>query len=504
MKTMEEFDIVVVGSGVGLTIVSQALNRGWKVALIEDAKFGGTCLTRGCIPSKVLVYPADVIREAEHAQKVGIKLNITNIDWQKISQRMWSQIDESKDIAESLKHAPNLSIFQGVGEFVSEYTMHVKLNETGQYSPPFTSKRFVLASGGRSFIPPIQNLQETGYITTETFFGPKFPKKPWKSLIIVGGGIIAAEFAHIFSAMGTKVKIVEMLPRLVSTEEPEISEVLEQEFRKHMDVYTHSKAIAVGKEKGMKKVTIENIDTNEKTDLFGEEILIATGRISNADRLQVTKAGVKVNNRNWIETNPYLETNIENIWAIGDANGKYQFRHKANQEAEVLARNLFGNREKKPVDYSAVPWAIFTYPQIAHVGVTEQEAISQGEKIYTAVKTYSSIAKGFAMGLDENEGLFKLIVNDNYRILGAHAIGPSAATIIQQIVYLMNAGFTCPHDRDGDFDLNETDLKAKMACPEAGSFMPIYQSQVIHPSLNEVAGWAIGNLRPVNIEHHHH
>ncbi|MHA1620279.1 MAG: dihydrolipoyl dehydrogenase family protein [Promethearchaeota archaeon] len=499
---MEEFDLVVVGSGVGLTVASQALNHGWKVALVENSKFGGTCLTRGCIPSKVLVYPADVIREAEHANTVGISYTSPEVDWDSISRRMWSQIDESKQIEQSLSSASSLKVFKGIAEFTSTYEMQVKLNVTGKFSKKFTGKRFVLASGGRSFTPPIPGLAEVGSITTETFFGSKFPKKPWKSLVIIGGGVIAAEFAHIFSAMGTKVSIVEMLPRLVPTEEPEISQILENAFKKHLMVYTHSKAVAVTEKDGLKVLTIENLDTHTKHDITGEEILVAAGRQSNADWLKTEKAGIETNNRNWINTNEFLETNVPNIWAIGDANGKFQFRHKANHDAEILTRNLFGQGEKTPVDYSAVPWAIFTYPQIAHVGLTEQEALSKGYRIYTAIKTFSSVAKGFAMGLTEHDGLFKLVVNEDYRILGAHAIGPQAATLIQQMVYLMNAGFTC--SQESGFDVSQSDLKTAMSCPEAGSFMPIYKSMVIHPSLNEVAGWAIGNLRPVNIQHHNH
>lgn len=498
---MEEYDIVVVGSGVGLTIVSQAINVGWKVALIEDAKFGGTCLTRGCIPSKVLVYPADIIREAEHAEKIGIRFQPPEIEWETISKRMWSQIDESKEIENSLMHAPNLTVYKGVAEFTGPYEMKVKLAKNGKYTQPFKGKRFVLASGARSFIPPLPGLEKVDYITTETFFGPKFPKKPWKSLIIIGGGVIAAEFAHIFSALGTEVTVVEMLPRLVPTEEPEVAEVLLREMRRHLTVHLHTKALEVKEKGGVKVVTVENLDIHKKFDIVGEALLVATGRQSNADRLKVENAGIKTDNRGWLTTNEFLETNQPNIWAIGDANGKFQFRHKANHDSEVLARNLFGHGDKTPVDYSAVPWAIFTYPQIAHVGMTEQEAIANGYKIYTAVKTYSSIAKGFAMGLSPEEGLFKLVVNQDYRILGAHAVGPHAATIIQQVVYLMNAGFTCPHE--GELDMSLADLKMKNACPEAGSFMPIYRSMVIHPSLNEVAGWAIGNLRPVNIQNRH-
>ncbi|MHA1792154.1 MAG: dihydrolipoyl dehydrogenase [Promethearchaeota archaeon] len=498
---MKEYDLVVIGSGVGLTVVSQAINYGWNCALVEEGKMGGTCLTRGCIPSKVLIYPADLIREAEHAKNVGVHFKVEKIDWGLISKRVWQEIDESKDIEQGLKHAPNLDVYRGIGEFTGEYQMKVKLNDGGT-SETFKGKRFVIASGGRTFIPPIKNIEETGYITTRSFFGEKFPKQPWKSLIIIGGGVIAAEFAHLFSAMGTKVTIVEMLPRLVSTEEPEISAYLEHEFKKHMTVLLGKKAVEAKKSGKNKTLIVEDVQTGEKQEVSAEEILIAAGRRSNSDWLKPEKTGVKVDKRGWVITNEFLETNKKNIWCIGDANGKFQFRHTANYETEILIRNMFApdDSHKTPVDYSVTPWAIFTYPQIGHVGMTEKQAIESGHQIYVAKKYYYEVAKGFALGFsreDQNSGFVKLIVDKSRKILGAHVIGPHAAILIQQIVYIMNAGTECllPGPR-GDLK-----LVSSRTCPGAGSISPIYKSQVIHPSLNEVIGWSLGSLRPVNIKH---
>ena len=177
-----------------------------------------------------MVHPADLIRESQHARKIGINFNIEDIDWERITKRMWSQIDESKMIDEGLSSVPNLAVFKGVGEFIGEYEMKVLDTRNGNELGHFKGKRFLLASGARSFIPPIDGIEDMDYITNENFFGDMFPKKPWKSLIIIGGGVIAAEFAHIFSAMGTEVTIVEMLPRLIITEEPEISQFLENKF----------------------------------------------------------------------------------------------------------------------------------------------------------------------------------------------------------------------------------------------------------------------------------
>ena len=502
---MTKYDLVVIGSGVGLNILDAALKRGLKCALVESGKIGGTCLTRGCIPSKVLIYPADIIREAQHAKKVGVQFTVKKIDWNLIAERMWSQIRESSEMEEHLNHDPNLTFYKGIGEFTGEYQMQVQL---GDKIETFEGEKFVIASGARSLIPSIKGLEDVGYVTSESFFGEKFPKKPWKSLVIIGGGIIAAEFAHLFSAVGTNVTVIEMLPRLVYTEEPEISTILEQNFRQFMTVLVNKKAVACEKKKNLKIITIEDVNTAEKSEVRAEEILVATGRRSNADLLKVENTGVETDKRGWITTNAYLETSKEKVWCVGDANGLFQFRHKANYEAAICAHNIFAEEAEKMVaDYSAVPWAIFTYPEIGHVGLTEKEAIDQGFKIFVAINRYSSVARGFAMGYDESDidnGFVKLVIDQSRKILGAHIIGPHASILIQPFVYLMNSGYVCeiaiPEEK-------EPHLQFSKSCPESGSFMPIYRSQIIHPSLNEVTAWALASMRPVNIEiepHHHH
>jgi len=501
---MESYDFVVIGSGVGLNVLSQAINKGLKCALIEQDKIGGTCLTRGCIPSKVLVYPADIIREAQKAEDVGVKFTIERVNWDKIAERMWSQINESKEMEKGLSQVPNVDLYKGRGEFIDKYTMEI-FNKNNESIGKLKGDTFLLASGARPLIPPIEGLEDAGYITTKTFFGEKFPEKPWKSLIIIGGGIIAAEFAHIFSSLRTEVTIVEMLPRLVSTEEPEISKILEDNFREVMNVHVNKRAIKAKSKRSHKTVLLEDVNTGEKMEVKAEEIFVAAGRRSNADLLKVENTGIDTDDKGWIKTNQFLETNVENIWCIGDANGKYQFRHKGNYESELVAYNIFGNSEqKRKVDYSSVPWAVFTYPQIGHVGMTQKEAMESGHQILVAKNKYSSVAKGFAMGLSEEDpdnGLVKLVIDESYKILGANIIGPSAATLIQQFVYLMNSGYRCEIPETAPPDVIP---KEQRACPEAGSFMPIYNSMVIHPSLNEVAAWALGNLRPVNIKHEHH
>jgi mycothione reductase len=510
------FDLVVVGAGAGLLLVEAGLQRGLTVALVESDKIGGTCLTRGCIPSKVLVLPADAVRQAERARRIGVDLRLERIDWDLISRRAWKKIDMSRDMEARLAGTEGLTLFRGTGEFTGERRMQVRLND-GTLSGEFEGERFVLAPGARSVVPPIRGLEEAGFVTSESFFGERFPKRPWRSLVLVGGGIIAAEFAHIFSALGTEVTVLEMLPRLLATEEPEVGAFVEKQFRKRMDVRLGAKAVEVRASKNGKTVVYEGSGTGKLGEVEAEEIFVAVGRRSNADRLRLEKTGVETDPRGWIAVNEYLETSRPGIWALGDATGGFQFRHKANYDTDILVHNLFGEPvavapeapgpgdhagHKVPVDYSAVPWAVYTDPQVGHVGMTEKEAIDAGHEIYVAIHHFSDVAKGYAMGYepgDDDDGFVKLVIDKSYRILGAHVVGPHAAILVQPFTYLMNAGFTCPVPEAGSGP-RPLLPKAERACPEAGSVLPIYRSMVIHPSLNEVTAWALGNLRPVNIK----
>ena len=491
---MKQYDLAVIGSGVGLTVADAALQQGLTCAMIENAKFGGTCLTRGCIPSKILVHPADLIRDAARAGRVGLKFSLEQLDWQTISGRMWSQIDQSQGIEESLDGARGLDTYKGTGEFTGPHTMKVRLGD-GSYTEEFSARRFVVAAGGRPAIPPIKGLAEAGFLDTEKFFGEGFPKKPWESLVIIGGGAIGAEFAHIFSAFGTQVTVVEMLPRLVPTEEEAVSRMLEDNFKQSgIDVYTGHKALSVRAQSGKKILKVQNAQTGEEKDIPCEEILVAAGIRPNTDILSASLAGIAMDEKGWIKTNEFLETSQSHIWALGDINGKYQFRHKANYEADVLINNLFyPDHPEQKADYDAVPWAIFTHPQIAHVGLTQKQAAKQHSRLMVGVKHYSSVAKGFAMGFEEgdrDDGFVKLIAGEDMKILGVHIIGPDAAVLIQAFVYLMNTGYRCQKPAPQGYT---PDLQSTQTCP-GGTFDAIGRAMVIHPSLSEVAGWAIGSL----------
>lgn len=482
---MKAYDLIVVGSGAGLMVLEAALQQGLRCALIEKGKLGGTCLTKGCIPSKMLVYPADLLREAETADRIGIRLSPPEFDWEVIGRRMWEQINFHKQIQQNLEKIPNLTLYPGEGAFTGPHSLRIRYTD-GRPDAQVQGERILVAVGARSYVPAIKGLEETGYVTSETFFGDRFPEKPWGSLTILGTGAISLEFAHIFSAFGTKVTVIGRASRILRHEEEDISAFVARDLeKKGVRFLTDSKVAKVEREGGQKRLTVENRLDHSRTTLVSDEILVAMGVRSNADTLAAEKAGLTLDADNWIQTNAYLETSQPHIWALGDSNGKHQFRHVANYEAQVLMRNLFGEGEKQPAIYTAVPWAIFCHPQVAHVGMTEREVREKGIAYRTAKNYYAEVVGGRSMGYrpdDEDNGFVKMIVGEDNRILGAHIVGPNASALLQPIVNLMHQG---EQYRD---QLQQAGL------PQLATYAPMVEAMVIHPSLGELTAWVFEKL----------
>jgi dihydrolipoamide dehydrogenase len=436
------------------------------VAVVEHSLMGGTCLNNGCIPSKILLYPADVVRTLNDATSIGIKGSISKIDFGLMMKRMRSFVDEGRqEMEKGVAAADSLSWFKDTGEFIGEYKLRVG-KET------ITAPKIIIASGGRILILDIPGLQKIGYLDNISVLTLI---KPPKSLIIMGGGYIACEYGHFFSALGTKVTILGRNPRLLKMEGPEISEIVKRRFSKFVSIHTNFEAVKVGKEGHNKVVYARNRANNKAFKFKAEEIMLALGRRSNSDLLKPERTGVETDSRGWIKVNRYLETTKANIWALGDATGKHMFRHTANYEADIVWRNAF-TEHKHEVDYHAVPHAVFGYPQVGSVGITEKEAKDAGYDILVGRAKYTDVTKGYAM--DEKDSLVKVVVDGNSRkILGASIVGSEAAELVQQIVYLMN-----------------TDNQ---------DYMPLANSQIIHPALSEVVINAFANLAPPGHVHGH-
>ena len=453
---MKSYDVIVIGSGAGAIISDEAAAQGLKVALIDKGPLvGGTCLNWGCIPSKMLIYTADRIVEIEEAKKLGIEAEVKNIDFHSIMERMRQSRQENQvHIREGLKQSKNLDFYEGEGYFVGDYLLEVN-------GEKLKGERIFIASGSRPFIPPIKGSENVDYLTNESVLELK--ESP-DSLIIIGGGYIAVEFGHFFEAMGTEVTILEMADRLVLSEEPEISELLKSALSKRMGVYTNALAEEVKKSEHGVVVVTKDTNTGKRREFVAQRIMMAVGRRPNADILKVENTGVETDKKGFIKVNEYLETNRKDIFAIGDANGQQMFRHMANREAEIVTQNAFYGTKIK-VDYSAVPHAVYSYPQIASVGLTEAKAREDYDILIGRTK-YFDIAKGEAMM--EKQGFAKAIVEkDSSRILGFHIIGPYAPELIQEVVNAMTSG---------------------------GGMEELGQGIHIHPALSELVQYTLNSL----------
>jgi len=444
-------------------------NPGLKIAVIDKDEPGGICLTKGCIPTKILLYPAEIIRNIQRAKNFGIEVDIKKIDFKFVMERMRNIIyHDINNIHQGLSQAEEFDYYQEVAEFVDDYTLKVG-KET------IKGNLILLCTGSKPKIPNIKGLDKIDYHTSDSIL--KISELP-KSITIVGGGYIAAEYGFFFDAMGSEVTIIGRNSQFLPQEEPEISALALKDMNKQMKIITNHEVKEVEKTKdGRIKTIAVNRETKEKLEVISDEVMIAAGRSSHSDILKPEKSGIKTDKQGWIEVNEYLETSKKNIWAFGDANGKYLFKHAANYESEVVYYNAF-TKHKNKVDYHAIPHAIFTDPEVAGVGMTEKEAVaSYGEEnVLIGLQRYQDTAKGTAM--DVEDYFVKIIVKqDGYQILGAHIIGPHASVLIQEIINLMYT--------------------------PTRSLQPLDQGMHIHPALNEVVERAAGKLMPVEQYHHY-
>ncbi len=454
---MKEYDVIVVGSGAGSAIVDGALAHGLKVALVDRGPLGGTCLNVGCIPSKMLIFPADRIVEIQEAEKLGIKAEIKHVDFQAIMARTRKYVSGIEiRIRERVQNTPGLDFYGSTGHFVEEYTMEVE-------GEKIRGKKIYLVSGARPAIPSVKGIDDIDYLTNESVFS--LEEKP-ESLIVIGGGYIAVEFAHFFAAMGTKVTVLQRGVRLVKEEEPEICDLLKQRMEERMSIHTDTEALEAEQGDGGCRIFAKSEETGGIQEFVAERVLVGAGRVSNADLLKTENTGVATDERGYIKVNEYFETSKKNIWAFGDAIGKKMFRHAANRQADVVWQNSV-RKEKMTFDFLTVPHAVFTYPPVASVGMGEAEAKKRYD-VMVGKSHYSEVAKGVAMR-DDYSFAKAIIEKDTLRILGFHIIGPYASILIQEVIDAMSLG--------------------------EGTVMPIVGGMRIHPALPEIIFDTLRNLK---------
>ena len=453
---MPNFDLIVIGSGSGLEISSEAAEMGLSVAVVENGPFGGTCLNRGCIPSKMLIHCADVMETIQRSEIFGIKAKVESVDWKAIIRRVYDEIDaDAQSIEDGNRESPNISVYKGTGRFVGEKTLEVN-------GERISAETVLIAAGTRPSIPDIPGLQEVPHITSDEAL--RLSEQP-KRLAIIGGGYIAAEMAHFFGALGTEVTIIHRRPLLLREEDQQVAKRFTEVFQRKFKMLLSAETTRVSQNNAGINLDVSVNGGVEK--VTADTLLFATGRIPNTDLLDVQATGVEFDQRGFIETDEYLETGVPGIWALGDIVGEYLLKHSANLEAAYAANNMFNPDDKVPVDYHAMPHAIFSSPQVAGVGVTEEEAKEQ-ELDYTSA-TYDYFDTAYGSSIDDRDGFVKVLAHPHTReILGCHIIGSEASILIQEAVNSMRARLSV------DF---------------------LTQSIYVHPALPEVVQRAFGSLQ---------
>jgi len=453
----KSYDFIVVGSGCGLIITDEAVDHDLKVALVDRGPLGGTCLNVGCIPSKMLIYAADRVVEAQAASKIGVKVEIRSINFKAIMERMHESVQSGQEhVRKVITKSKKLDYYEGEGHFIGDLTMEVN-------GERIKGKRIFLASGSRTFIPPIKGLESVDYLTNESAL--RLDKAP-ESLIVIGGGYIAVEFGHFFAAMGTKVTILEMADRLVLSEEAEIADLLKKKLSKRMEIHTGSPVQEVRKDENGEGVIVVIKDKagGQVKEFTAQKVMVAVGRRSNADLLKVENTGIQLDERGYIKVDEYLQTGRKGIYAVGDANGRQMFTHVANMEANIAVDNVLHGKKQK-IDYSAAPHAVFSHPQIASVGLSEEKARAN-HKVLVGKTRYFDVAYGEAMM--EKDGFAKAIIEEETgKILGFHIIGPYAPILIQEVVN---------------------------AIASKGHTGEIFKGIHIHPALSELIPTTLGGL----------
>lgn len=416
------YDIVVVGTGSGNTIIDENFDQ-LSVAMVEEGRFGGTCINVGCIPTKMFVHAADTALAIRQSERLGLSSELTEVRWQDITKRIFTQrIDPIEEGGREYRvgdRTPNIDVYTDHAEFVG-----LKKLKVGDHI--LSADQIVLAAGSRSVIPEVIANSGVNFDTNATIM--RVPKQP-RSLIILGGGYIAMEFAHIFEALGTKVTIIsrsDLLRHLDEDIQRRLSDIARQRYDVRLYRTVHS---AIQDDSGI-TLTLDDAST-----VTAERLLVATGRKSNADLLALDKSGVAMNGSR-VAVNEFGETTVPGIWALGDVSSPFQLKHVANSEARTIQHNLLYPNDLHRLNHDFVPAAVFTHPQIATVGLTETEARNQGHNVTVALQRYADVAYGWAM--EDETGIVKLVADrDTGKLLGAHFMGPQASTLIQQLITVM-------------------------------------------------------------------
>ena len=433
---MTHYDLVIIGTGSGNTIVNHRF-ADWKVAIVERGTFGGTCLNVGCIPTKMFVHTADLAATPSVSSRYGVDEQLLGVRWPEVRDRIFGRIDPIAASGSEYRHHhadnANVTVYDGTGRFtgVKELTVDNKDGTTSVFS----ADRFVLAAGSRPIEPSIPGLEDVGYHTSNTIM--RIEQLP-RRLGIIGSGFVAAEFAHVFSSYGVDVTLIARSKLLLRHEDTDVAERFTEIARGKYDVRLNHETIRVTRQHDG-TILIKTLDPDGADEIVVDELLVAVGRTPNSDVLNLDATGVEVDKEGRVVVDEYQQTTVDGIYALGDVTTPHQLKHVANHEARVVKHNLLNPDDRIKADHRFVPHAVFSSPQIAAVGLTEQEARDRGIPYVAGVEQYADIAYGWAM--EDTTGFAKILADPKTaQIIGCHIIGPQASAVIQPVIQAMSFG----------------------------------------------------------------
>ena len=436
---MRNFDLMIIGTGSGNSVIGPE-HDGWDIAVVERGPFGGTCLNVGCIPSKMFVYAAEMAELAADSDRLGVHTRFHGADWPAIRDRIFGRIDPIAAGGRSYREGlPNVTVYAGSGRFVGEKQVAIG-------DRVITADRIVIAAGGRPTLPPVPGLADCGYHTSDTVM--RLDDLP-ERLLVIGAGYIAAELGGVMGAFGSKVTFLLRGDTFLRREDHDISSRFTAAYSRRFDVRTHTRLLGARRENGEVVISLEG-PNGESSELRADELLVATGRRPNSDQLEVDAGGIAVDDRGFVVTDEQLRTSVEGVWALGDITNPVQLKHVANHEARVVRHNLTDPDDPATVDHRFIPHAVFGYPQIAGVGLTEQDCRRRDIPYVSHVQPYAAAAYGWAM--EDTESVAKVIAHaETRRLLGAHIMGPQAPTLIQQLIQGMHFDLTVDEMARGQY-----------------------------------------------------
>jgi len=438
------FDLAIIGTGSGNALVTPDFD-GKRVAIIESGTFGGTCLNVGCIPTKMLVYAADVANTVTSAARFGIDATLDGVRWPDIRDRVFGRIDPISASGRDYRaNGPNTTAFLGHATFTGPRKLRIDtvIDTVIDKGIELTADKIVIAAGANPTVPVEVSESGVPFHTSDTVM--RLDELPGR-LVILGSGYIAAEFAHVFSALGSQVTVVARSNALLRKLDIEISQGFTEVAQQQWDVRLNTELLKVSGDESEVR-----LDFADGSYVIGDVLLVATGRVPNTAQLGLEVAGIATREDGGVIVDTHGRTNVEGVWALGDVSSDYQLKHVANHEARVVAHNLAHPGDLRSFDHRYVPSAVFTSPQIASVGLNEQQLKIRGRSYVTTSQAYGDTAYGWAM--EDTTGVCKLIADPvTGKLLGAHLMGYQASILIQPLVQGMSLGQTVTQMAHGQY-----------------------------------------------------